>query len=159
MSQTKPTLHKGGIWHFSDEEKKHLLYATGAFTLALGFMAAGGLGGLSINGPSTWILQILLSMPIMLIAVGPAFVLHEIGHKIIAKKNGCWAEFRADPKGLQFGVLISLFLGILFMAPGAVMVAGLVTRRQNGHIAIAGPLVNLGLFVIGIPLGALLFNS
>ena len=157
LSQTQPTLHKGGIWHFSEEEKKHLLYATAAFTLALGFMAAGGLSGLSVNGPSTWILQILLSMPIMLIAVGPAFVLHEIGHKIIAKKNGCWVEFRADPKGLQFGVLISLFLGILFMAPGAVMVAGLVTRRQNGHIAIAGPLVNLGLFIIGIPLGALLF--
>lgn len=37
------------------------------------------------------------------------------------------------------------------------MVAGLVTRRQNGHIAIAGPLVNLGLFIIGIPLGVLLF--
>ncbi|MGB1487215.1 MAG: hypothetical protein ACPHX9_03080 [Candidatus Poseidoniaceae archaeon] len=157
LSQTQPTLHKGGIWHFSEEEKKHLLYATAAFTLALGFMAAGGLSGLSVNGPSTWVLQILLSMPIMLIAVGPAFVLHEIGHKIIAKKNGCWAEFRADPKGLQFGVLISLFLGILFMAPGAVMVAGLVTRRQNGHIAIAGPLVNLGLFIVGIPLGALLF--
>tara|TARA_B100000003_G_scaffold60145_1_gene53661 strand:+ start:849 stop:1607 length:759 start_codon:yes stop_codon:yes gene_type:complete len=157
MSQSQPTLHKGGIWHFSEEEKKHLLYATAAFTLALGFMSAGGLGGLSQNGTSSWLLQILISMPIMLIAVGPAFVLHEIGHKIIAKKNGCWAEFRADPKGLQIGVLIALFLGVLFMAPGAVMVAGLVTRRQNGHIAIAGPLVNLGLFVIGIPLGALLF--
>ena len=157
MSQSQPTLHKGGIWHFSEEEKKHLLYATAAFTLALGFMSAGGLGGLSQNGTSSWLLQILISMPIMLIAVGPAFVLHEIGHKIIAKKNGCWAEFRADPKGLQIGVFIALFLGVLFMAPGAVMVAGLVTRRQNGHIAIAGPLVNLGLFVIGIPLGALLF--
>ena len=157
ISQSQPTLHKGGIWHFSEEEKKHLLYATAAFTLALGFMSAGGLGGLSQNGTSSWLLQILISMPIMLIAVGPAFVLHEIGHKIIAKKNGCWAEFRADPKGLQIGVLIALFLGVLFMAPGAVMVAGLVTRRQNGHIAIAGPLVNLGLFIIGIPLGALLF--
>ena len=157
MSQSQPTLHKGGIWHFSEEEKKHLLYATAAFTLALGFMSAGGIGGLSQNGTSSWLLQILISMPIMLIAVGPAFVLHEIGHKIIAKKNGCWAEFRADPKGLQIGVFIALFLGVLFMAPGAVMVAGLVTRRQNGHIAIAGPLVNLGLFVIGIPLGALLF--
>ena len=156
MSQSQPTLHKGGIWHFSEEEKKHLLYATAAFTLALGFLSAQGLRGLS-SGLSSWVLQILISMPIMLIAVGPAFVLHEIGHKIIAKKNGCWAEFRADPKGLQFGVLISLFLGVLFMAPGAVMVAGLVTRRQNGHIAIAGPMVNLGLFVIGIPLGALLF--
>ena len=38
------------------------------------------------------------------------------------------------------------------MAPGAVMVAGLVTRRQNGHIAVAGPLVNLSLFIIGVPL-------
>ena len=44
------------------------------------------------------------------------------------------------------------------MAPGAVMVAGVVTRRQNGHIAVAGPLVNLGLFVIGLPLGALLLG-
>lgn len=155
MSQTKPKLHKGGIWHFSDVEKQHLLYATGAFTLALGFMSAGGLAGMR-EGFSPWLIQVLIAMPIMLIAVGPAFVLHEIGHKIVAKKNGCWAEFRADPKGLQFGMFLAFFLGILFMAPGAVMVAGLVTRRQNGHIAIAGPLVNLGLFVIGIPLGALI---
>ena len=28
----------------------------------------------------------------------------------------------------------------------------MVTRRQNGHIAVAGPLTNLGLFIIGIPL-------
>ena len=158
MSQTQPTLHKGNIWHFSDEEKRHLLYATAAFTLALGFMFGGrGLGGISEFGLSQWVVNVLVTMPLVLIAIGPAFVLHEIGHKIIAKKNGCWAEFRADPKGLQFGVMLALIFGVLFMAPGAVMVAGLVTRRQNGHIAIAGPLVNLGLFIIGIPLGVLLF--
>ena len=44
------------------------------------------------------------------------------------------------------------------MAPGAVMVAGLVTRRQNGHIAVAGPLTNLGLFLIGIPLWVLILG-
>ncbi len=44
------------------------------------------------------------------------------------------------------------------MAPGAVMVAGLVTRRQNGHIAVAGPLTNLSLFIIGIPLWALILG-
>jgi Zn-dependent protease len=44
------------------------------------------------------------------------------------------------------------------MAPGAVMVAGLVTRRQNGHIAIAGPLVNFGLFLIGIPLWGIILG-
>ena len=97
-------------------------------------------------------------MPLMLLAVGPAFLLHEIGHKIIAKKNGCWAEFRADPKGLQFGVILAFLLGFLFMAPGAVMVAGLVTRRQNGHIAVAGPLTNLALFLIGVPLWGLILG-
>ena len=50
------------------------------------------------------------------------------------------------------GIFLALLLGFLFMAPGAVMVAGMVTRRQNGHIAVAGPLTNLGLFIIGIPL-------
>lgn len=146
------------IWHFSDIEKSNLKLATAAFTLALGFMVVRGFGGISSLGFNTWILTLLLSMPVMLLAVGPAFLLHEIGHKIVAKKNGCWAEFRADPKGLQFGVILAFLLGFLFMAPGAVMVAGLVTRRQNGHIAVAGPLTNLGLFIIGIPLWTLVLG-
>lgn len=159
MSRHVPAeMHTGSIWHFSDEEKKHLRLATAAFTLALGFMVVGGLGGIGRLGLSSWLVQLLLSMPVMLLAVGPAFLFHEIGHKIIAKKNGCWAEFRADPGGLRFGLFISFFLGFLFMAPGAVMVAGLVTRRQNGHIAVAGPLVNLGLFIIGIPLWGIILG-
>ena len=121
-------------------------------------MVVRGFGGISNLGFETWTLTLLLSMPVMLLAVGPAFLLHEIGHKVIAKKYGCWAEFRADPKGLQFGVILAFLLGFLFMAPGAVMVAGLVTRRQNGHIAVAGPLTNLGLFIIGIPLWTLILG-
>jgi Zn-dependent protease len=124
----------------------------GAFTLALGFMSVGGISGLGSLGLTKWSVYLLLSMPVMFVAIGPAFLLHEIGHKLVAKKNGCWAEFRADPKGLQMGIFLALLLGFLFMAPGAVMVAGMVTRRQNGHIAVAGPLTNLGLFIIGIPL-------
>ncbi|MFL2948958.1 MAG: site-2 protease family protein [Candidatus Poseidoniaceae archaeon] len=159
LQPNKPAaMHTGGIWHFSDEEKKHLRLATGAFTLALGFMWIGGLGTLLSSDPTSWLIRLLLAMPVMLLAVGPAFLLHEIGHKIIAKKNGCWAEFRADPSGLRFGVFLAFFLGFLFMAPGAVMVAGVVTRRQNGHIAVAGPLVNFGLFLIGIPVWGLLLG-
>ena len=150
--------HHGPIWHFSAEEKRHLALATAAFTFALGLMMAGGMSGLGRMGMSQWLVTILIYMPIMLVSVGPAFLLHEIGHKIVARKHGCWAEFRADPKGLRFGVLLAFILGFLFMAPGAVMVAGVVTRRQNGHIAIAGPLVNLALFLIGIPLGALVLG-
>tara|TARA_B110000495_G_C22896898_1_gene523282 strand:- start:139 stop:1038 length:900 start_codon:yes stop_codon:yes gene_type:complete len=152
-------LHKGKIWHFSKEEKHHLFLATAAFTLALGLMRVGGIFGVdNYGGASMWAAILLLSMPVMLLAVGPAFLLHEIGHKVVAKRYGCWAEFRADPKGLKFGVGISAILGIVLMAPGAVMVAGLVTRRQNGHIAIAGPLVNFGLFLIGIPLGGIILG-
>ena len=150
--------HEGNIWHFSEEEKKHLTQASLAFTLALGFMRVRGISGISDMGMTGWIVALLLAMPVMFVAVGPAFILHEIGHKIVAKKNGCWAEFRADPSGLKFGIFLSFFLGFLFMAPGAVMVAGLVTRRQNGHIAVAGPLVNFGLFLIGIPLWAILLG-
>jgi Zn-dependent protease len=148
--------HTGKIWHFSEEEKRHLLLATAAFTLALGLMVTGGIFGLLRTGFSAWLITIVVMMPVMLFAVGPAFLLHEIGHKVVAKKYGCWAEFRADPKGLKVGVAIAAILGVVFMAPGAVMVAGLVTRRQNGHIAIAGPMVNFGLFLVGIPLGAIL---
>ena len=152
IQQQPVKMHDGKIWHFSKTEKEHLALAMGAFTLALGLMRVGGIFTISSSGIAPWVIGLLLAMPVMLIAIGPAFLLHEIGHKIIAKKNGCWAEFRADPRGLKNGVLLATLLGIVFMAPGAVMVAGLVTRRQNGHIAVAGPLVNLSLFLVGIPL-------
>ena len=154
--QQQPQMHEGRLWHFGEEERRHLLLATGAFTLALGLMRVGGIFGIQEMGSSMWLFTLMLSMPVMLIAVGPAFILHEIGHKIAAKFYGCWAEFRSDPRGLKMGVGISAIIGIVFMAPGAVMVAGTVTRRQNGHIAIAGPLVNLSLFFIGIPIGGLI---
>ena len=151
---SNPTPSKN-VWEFSRLEKENLTLATAAFTLGLGFMVVRGLSGISVLGLNTWLVTILISMPVMLLAIGPAFIFHEIGHKIMAKKYGCWAEFRADPKGLQFGIMLSFFLGFLFMAPGAVMVSGLITRRQNGHIAVAGPLTNLSLFIIGIPLWVL----
>jgi len=147
----QPTGNKK-IWEFSDIEKQHLGLATAAFTLALGFMAVRGLRGISELGLDAWIITLLLAMPVMLLAVGPAFIFHEFGHKLVAKKYGCWAEFRADPKGLRFGIMLSFFIGVVFMAPGAVMVSGLTKRRYNGHIAVAGPLTNLSLFIIGIPI-------
>ena len=153
----QPTGNKK-VWEFSDIEKQHLGLATAAFTLALGFVAVRGLSGISTLTPNTWFVTLLLAMPVMLLAVGPAFILHEIGHKIVAKKYDCWAEFRADPKGLRFGIMLSFFLGILFMAPGAVMVSGLVKRRYNGYVAVAGPLTNLSLFIIGIPIWVIILG-
>ena len=149
--------HKGKLWHFSKEERQHLLLAVGAFSIAIAFMSVGGIFNLLSGDIIAGVLEMLVYTPIFIFAIAPAFVLHEIGHKIVAKYYGCWAEFRADPKGLQTGILISAILGFIFMAPGAVMVAGMVSKKQNGHIAIAGPLVNLCLFLLGIPLGIILF--
>ena len=149
--------HKGNLWHFSEEEKRHLLLATGAFTLALGLMWVRGIGGLSASSPAVWLLTLLLAMPMMLIAVGPAFLLHEIGHKIVAKRHGCWAEFRADPRACA-----SACCWPRCSASSSWRRCGDGRRRghppSNGHIAVAGPLVNLGLFIVGLPLGALLLG-
>jgi len=135
------SLHKGSIWHFSITEIKHLALATGAFTLALALMFQGGVFNLSDDFPAYCLLS--------LISLAPAFLLHEFAHKFVAKYYGCWAEFRADPAGLRFGLILAAFLGIVFMAPGAVMVAGNATRNQFGKIAVAGPITNMALWSLG----------
>ena len=133
------SIHRGSIWHFSKTEIEHLALATGAFTLALALMFSDGIWGLDAK-------KFPLYCVLSLITLAPAFLLHEFAHKFVARYYGCWAEFRADPSGLRFGVILA---GIVFMAPGAVMVAGNTPRSQFGKIAVAGPLTNVALWSIG----------
>jgi len=91
----------------------------------------------------------LFSFFIALVVIGPAFVLHEVGHKLTAQAYGYWAEYRMWRQGL-FLALIFSFSGFVFVAPGAVYFAdgGFVSRKSReiiGRIGISGPLVNLGL--------------
>jgi Zn-dependent protease len=148
----KIPIHKGSIWHFSKTEVEHLSQATIAFTLALAFMSTGGIFG-AISDPY----QFIIGGAKYFLALTPAFVLHEIAHKIAARNYGCWAEFRASPGGLRFGVILAAVFGIVFMAPGAVMVAGHTTKSQFGKIALAGPVTNVLLWILG--LGAILIGA
>ncbi len=150
-----PTLHTGSFWHFSQTELKDLGISLVAFSLGLAFVFNGGILGGMLSLGSALFITIPIFFILGLVAFGPAFIIHELAHKFVAKYYGCWAEFRADPGGLRTGVLIAFFIGFLFMAPGAVMVAGNVNRRQNGMIALAGPLSNLVLWGIGLPFYAL----
>jgi len=144
--QARPIpVHTGSIWHFSKTEINHLTLATLAFTLALAFMFSGGILG-ALSDPSAFLVYGVLA----LITFTPGFLTHEIAHKIQARKYGCWAEFRASPSGLRFGVLLAAIIGIVFMAPGAVMVAGNTTREQFGKVALAGPVSNVVLWCIGL---------
>ena len=144
--QARPIpVHTGSIWHFSKTEINHLTLATLAFTMALAFMFSGGILG-ALSDPSAFLAYGVLA----LITFTPGFLIHEIAHKIQARKYGCWAEFRASPSGLRFGVLLAAIIGIVFMAPGAVMVAGNTTREQFGKVALAGPVSNVVLWCIGL---------
>ena len=144
--QARPIpVHTGSIWHFSKTEINHLTLATLAFTMALAFMFSGGIRG-ALSDPFAFLVYGVLA----LITFTPGFLVHEIAHKIQARKYGCWAEFRASPSGLRFGVLLAAILGIVFMAPGAVMVAGNTTREQFGKVALAGPVSNVVLWCIGL---------
>lgn len=79
------------------------------------------------------------------IAVVPAFILHELAHKVVAQRRDMWAEFRANPIGLVGGLVVTALTGFLFAAPGAVEIVGHADRRDAGIISIVGPMVNIAL--------------
>lgn len=131
---------EGGGLKFSDEEKKHLLMAIGALTLAFTLLFYG-------FGELSFVIVIGLSF----LAVITGFLLHEIGHKIVAQRYGCWAEFRAWPFGLLMAVF-SAFIGFLFAAPGAVYIRGHLTKEENGKVSASGPLMNIAVATFLLPI-------
>ncbi len=128
---------QGGL-KFSEQEKQHLLMAIGALTLAFTLLLMGG------------DLPIYLVVGLSFVAVCTGFLLHEMGHKIVAQRYGCWAEFRAWPTGLLLAVL-SGFMGFLFAAPGAVYIQGYLSKEENGRVSAAGPLMNIGVATVLLP--------
>ncbi len=86
-----------------------------------------------------------------------SFMLHELGHKLVAQKAGLWSEYRMFPMGLAI-TLITSMIGFLFAAPGAVCIAGNMDAKTNGRVSIAGPAVNIAIAAIGI-LGCVAFNK
>jgi Zn-dependent protease len=106
---------------------------------------------------------ILLTLTVPLLVVGSSFVLHELLHKFTAQRYGFWSEFRANYVTLGLSILFAYVTHIVFAAPGATMIYGPnITKRQNGIISAAGPLLNLalgGLYLLLYlltPLGGLL---
>ncbi len=90
---------------------------------------------------------------ISLSTVGISFIVHEMSHKIVAQRYGSWAEFRMNPFMLVLMLILVYEYGLLFAAPGAVMIfGGNVGRRENGRISLAGPLSNLLLGLAFFPL-------
>ena len=79
---------------------------------------------------------------------GLGFLLHELAHKLVAQRYGCRAEFRAFDQMLYMAVGLAFLVGFIFAAPGAVMISGMITRKENGIISAAGPITNYVLAMI-----------
>lgn len=94
---------------------------------------------------------IVEQLALSFVTVGVAFLLHELAHKVVAIRFGQIAEFRAD-YGMLFVAIMGALIGFLFAAPGAVYHQGRSTLRENGLIALAGPITNLVLAALFAPL-------
>lgn len=132
---------------FSRTEIINILIAVAALTVAFTITFLGGFRGLM----SANLVDALESLAISFIAVLSGFMLHELAHKFMAQRSGAWAEFRAQPSGLLMGIVFS-FLGFIFALPGAVYIQGMISRKQNGLISLAGPATNLALGAVFIAL-------
>ncbi|MBI2653274.1 hypothetical protein HYX02_00535 [Candidatus Woesearchaeota archaeon] len=131
MQYVQGTIKFGNI-STSERELKDLLKAWIAISAAFAVVLSG----------SMFAADFYAKFVIASLTVGIGFLLHEIGHKLVAQRYGCFAEFRSFDKMLLFAIAMSFF-GFVFAAPGAVMIAGRVSKARNGKISAAGPFVNL----------------
>jgi len=104
------------------------------------------------------------ALPITILIIVLVFAFHELSHKFVAQKYGCFAEYRMWPLGIALA-LLSSFTGIIFAAPGATYISPYtrkkfafsvahLTKKEYGKISLAGPLTNI---IVGLTFLILLF--
>lgn len=118
-----------------------------ALSLAFAFIYSGA-SLLKGNFDNVFSVDFLLVFLISLFTAGLGFLLHELAHKFVAQHYGCAAEFRAWDQLLYLAVTLAVVIGFIFAAPGAVMISGMITRKENGIISAAGPATNYVLAMI-----------
>ncbi|WP_435178131.1 metalloprotease [Halorussus sp. AFM4] len=131
---------------FGQRELVDIAVAWAALSVAFAVFFAGG-GRILMYRPAA----LLGLLPASLVTAGLGFLLHEMAHKVTAIRFGQVAEFRAD-YGMLFLAVAGALAGFLFAAPGAVYHRGRATLRENGLIALAGPVTNVALGLLFLPL-------
>jgi len=145
----KGTLDGGSPGRFSKTEIYHLLLAMGVLTLAFSFVFSPVY---SFN-----LETFVYSIPKAFLGILTAFFFHELSHKFMTQKYGLWSEFRMYPRGLILSLVLAVFTGFVFAAPGAVMFRGETRNFEMGKIAAAGPLANIVIAAITYPLYRFVF--
>lgn len=140
---------KKSIFYFSPQERIDLLISW--ITLSIAF-------ALMISPTILQITNLVVALPVAFLAVGTGFVFHELAHREAAKHYGFHSEFRAWYPGLAIALAIVLISGgkLFFAAPGATYyMATNPTKKQDGIISIAGPIINIIVGTILVIIGAL----
>ncbi len=76
------------------------------------------------------------------------FIGHELAHREVARRNGCFADYVVWPTGLALALLLAIATGgrFVFAAPGAVMYHCWNRRKEvDAAIAAAGPMANIAI--------------
>ena len=134
---------------FSRIEIRDILVAWVTLGVAFGFALGYGAITLFAGGATSYV---PLLIGTSLVTVGPGFVLHELSHKFVARRYGFWAEFRMWPQGLIVALVLSLISPFIFAAPGATYINGTgISQSENGKISAAGPMVNLLIALLFLP--------
>ena len=140
----------GGAIRFSRRELRDLAAAWLALGVAFTvFLEPGIASGLLGGGVDPGAVATVFGGSLLTVGVG--FLLHELAHKVVAVRFGQVAAFQAD-YGMLFLAVMAGFAGFLFAAPGAVVHRGRITDRENGLVALAGPVTNLLLVALFLPL-------
>src|SRR2546423_7253260 len=122
---------------------------TALMVLGISFSTRYMFSGLAVARPIAFLEVFLLT----LIVIGTGFIGHELAHKFVAQRFGCWAEFKLWTVGAVMAVLFAFVPpgNLVFAAPGAVYIASRssyfgegIDRKANGIISLVGPLVNIG---------------
>jgi Zn-dependent protease len=131
------------------QELKDLSISAVVLAIAFGIAFSGGLRAfLDFRRLGIYILM-------SLVAVSLGFILHELGHRYMARRFGFFAEYRMWRVGLLIALAGSLF-GFIFAAPGAVNIyprpagynTAMTTGDKMGIISITGPAMNFILAII-----------
>jgi len=134
---------------FGARELRDLAVAWLALGVAFTFFLSPEVAN-AVQGGSVDTAALVEVFALSLATVGVAFLLHELAHKVVAVRFGQLAAFRAD-YGMLFLAVMAGMAGFFFAAPGAVVHRGRITERENGLIALAGPVTNLALAVAFAP--------
>jgi len=156
----KGILDMGRPGQTSTLELTHIVFAMLVLTIAFSFpISQNSVLKIVINNQGLDLSKLPLGFALSFVAIVSAFFCHELAHKLMAQHYRLWSEFRMYPKGLLISLILSVLTGFVFATPGAVMFQGDPRPFEEGKIAMAGPLANMILACIFLPLFLFVFYN